>query len=143
MLNFPPIQDMPMTESDSEYPERSIRETIGLGFSGRCPRCGQGRTFQRRLDVVDACPVCGLVLSEHDAGDGAVVPAMLILGTILVGLALWVEFKIEPAIWVHFILWGPIGLLMTLWLLPRLKGIGIALQHKHRSTEIPTKPGGS
>jgi hypothetical protein len=33
--------------------------------------------------------------------------------------------------------------LMTLWLLPRLKGIGIALQHKHRSTEIPTKPGGS
>lgn len=132
-----------MTDSNADYPERSVKETIRLGFSGRCPRCAQGRIFKGRLEVVDACPVCGLVLSEHDAGDGAVVPALLILGTILVGLALWVEFKYEPAIWVHFVLWGPIGLLMTLWLLPRLKGIGIALQHKHRSTEVATKPGGT
>ena len=71
------------------------------------------------------------------------VPALLILGTVLVALAVWVEFKYEPAIWVHIVLWGPIGTLLTLWLLPRLKGIGVALQHKHRSTEIPTKPGGA
>lgn len=29
------------------------------------------------------------------------------------------------------------------WLLSRLKGIGIAYQHKHHSTEIPTRPGGT
>ncbi len=132
-----------MTGEDADYAERTVGETIKLGFAGRCPRCSVGRIFKGRLDVVDECSNCGLILSEHDAGDGAVVPAMLILGTILVGLALSVEFKYEPAIWVHFVLWGPLGLLMTLWLLPRLKGIAIALQHKHRSTEIPTAPGGT
>lgn len=132
-----------MNDTQTEYPERTIKETIGLGFAGRCPRCGQGRIFKGRLEIVDACPVCGLVLSEHDAGDGAVVPALLILGSVLVALAVWVEFKYEPALWVHIVLWGPIGTLLTLWLLPRLKGIGVALQHKHRSTEIPTKPGGA
>ncbi|MBO6519519.1 MAG: DUF983 domain-containing protein [Rhodospirillales bacterium] len=128
-----------MNENGTDYPERTIKETIGLGFAGRCPRCGQGRIFRGRLEIVDECPVCGLVLSEHDAGDGAVVPALLILVT----LAVWVEFKYEPALWVHIVLWGPIGTLLTLWLLPRLKGIGVALQHKHRSTEVPTKPGGA
>ena len=132
-----------MDNTQPDYPERSIKETIGLGFAGRCPRCGQGRIFKGRLEIVDECPVCGLVLSEHDAGDGAVVPALLILGTVLVALAVWVEFKYEPAIWVHVVLWGPIGTLLTLWLLPCLKGIGVALQHKHRSTEVPTKPGGA
>lgn len=132
-----------MTDTVENYPQRSTKEAIALGFAGRCPRCGMGRIFKGRLEIVDACPVCGLVLSEHDAGDGAVVPALLILGSILVALALWVEFRFEPAVWVHVVLWGPIGTLMTLWLLPRLKGIGVALQHRYRSTEEPTKPGGT
>jgi len=132
-----------MNDTVHNYPERSTKETIKLGFAGRCPRCGMGRIFKGRLEIVDECPVCGLVLSEHDAGDGAVVPALLILGTILVALAVWVEFRFEPPIWVHVVLWGPIGLGMTLWLLPRLKGIGVALQHKYRSTADPTKPGGT
>ncbi len=132
-----------MAEPETTYPVRTTGETIMLGFKGRCPRCGRGRLFQSRLEIVDTCGVCGLVLREHDAGDGAVVPALLILGSILVGLAVWVEFKYEPAIWVHVILWGPIGTLLTLWLLPRLKGIGVALQHRYRSTEVPTKPGGT
>ena len=114
-----------------------------MGFRGRCPRCGIGRIYAKFLKVNDECWNCGLVLSEHDAGDGAVVPALLIIGTIIVGLALWVEFKHEPAVWVHVVLWGPLSLGLTAWILPRLKGIGIALQHKHRSTEEATKPGGS
>jgi len=125
------------------YPIRSNGETVRLGFAGKCPRCAEGRMYERYLKVADKCPVCGLVLSEHDAGDAAVVPALLILGTVLVALALWVEFTYEPAVWVHVALWGPLGMGLTLWLLPRLKGIGIALQHKHRSTSEPTRPGGT
>ncbi len=125
------------------YPERTHKEIIKLGFRGRCPRCGIGRIYAKFLKVNDACRNCGLILSEHDAGDGAVVPAMLIIGTIVVGLALWVEFTYEPAVWVHVVLWGPLSLGLTAWILPRLKGIGIALQHKNRTTEEATKPGGS
>ncbi len=132
-----------MDEQTPEFPERSNKEIIKLGFAGRCPRCGRGRIFERGLKVAEKCRACGLSFSEHDAGDGAVVPALLLLGTVLAGLALWVEFAHEPPLWMHFILWGPIGVIATLLLLKRLKGIGIALQHKHRSTEIETKPGAS
>ena len=132
-----------MTQPTPDYPERSNKEIIRLGFAGRCPRCGRGRIFDRGLKVAERCRVCGLGFAEHDSGDGAVVPAMLLLGTVLAGMALWVELAHEPPLWMHFILWGPIGVIATLLLLKRLKGIGIALQHKHRSTEIATKPGAS
>ena len=129
--------------SGSDYPERPNGEIIRLGMAGRCPRCARGRMFKSRFEIADKCNVCGLVLSEHDAGDVAVVPALLVIGSVLVGLALWVEFKFEPAIWVHIVLWTPLTLAMTMILVPKLKGIGVALQHKHRSTEQPTDPGGS
>lgn len=132
-----------MADDKQTYPVRSNGETVRLGFRGRCPRCAEGRIWEKYLKVADQCPSCGLVLSEHDAGDGAVVPALLILGTVMVALALWLEFTYEPAVWVHIVVWGPLGTGMTLWLLPRLKGIGIALQHKHRSTVDPTLPGGA
>lgn len=74
--------------STQNYPERSDKEIIKLGFRGRCPRCGIGRIYAKFLKVNDECRNCGLLLSEHDAGDGAVVPALLILGSVIVGLAL-------------------------------------------------------
>ncbi len=132
-----------MTAVQTDYPERTTKEIVKLGFAGRCPRCGRGRIFEKGLKVADSCNVCGLVMAEHDAGDGAVVPALLLIGTVLVGAALWLEFTHEPPIWLHVLLWAPIGTILTMLLLKRLKGIGVALQHKHRSTEIATKPGAS
>ncbi len=124
-------------------PNDLTKRSLNLDFADGVPRCGIGRIYAKFLKVNDKCRNCGLVLSEHDAGDGAVVPALLILGSVIVGLALWVEFTHEPAVWVHVVLWGPLSFGLTAWLLPKLKGIGIALQHKHRSTEEETKPGGS
>ncbi len=129
--------------SETQYPVRPVGETVGLGFAGRCPRCGEGRIFSGYLKVADRCTVCGLSFSGHDAGDGAVVPALLVLGAVIVGAALYVEFTYEPALWVHIVLWGPVSVLSTMWLLPRLKGIGIALQHRFRSTEEETPLGGT
>lgn len=131
-----------MSEAD-QFPERTTGELIRLGMRGRCPRCGAGRIFQSYLNIAEACPICSLGLSGHDVGDGAVVPAMLAIGAVVVGLVLGVELTWSPPWWVHAVLWIPLVTFLVLWTLPRLKGVAVALQHRYRSTEEETPLGGA
>jgi uncharacterized protein (DUF983 family) len=43
-----------------------------------------------------------------------------------------VEFKLEPPIWVHLVLWPPLIIIGAIWLLRVLKAGLIALQYRHR-----------
>jgi len=82
--------------------------------------------------VRQACEICGLDLSDQDAGDGPAVFAILFLGMIVVGLAALVEIKLAPPIWVHLVLWTPLILAGALAMLRPLKAGLIALQYRHR-----------
>jgi uncharacterized protein (DUF983 family) len=98
----------------------------------RCPRCGRGRLFQGLLTVSDRCAVCGLDLSAQDAGDGPAVFVILILGAAVVALAILVEAKLGPPLWLHAVLWPPVILAGAIALLRPLKAGLIALQYRHR-----------
>ncbi|MEQ8667223.1 MAG: DUF983 domain-containing protein [Rhodospirillales bacterium] len=126
-----------------QYPERSTGEIIRLGLAGRCPRCAEGRIFEKYLKVADGCPVCGLTLRESDVGDAAVVPLTLVIGAFLVGVGLWVEVAFEPPLWAFIAILAPFSIGLTALLLPRVNGLTVALQYRYRSTEEPTKPGGA
>lgn len=116
---------------------------LRAGLRGRCPRCGRGRLFESYLKITERCAECGLGFGGHDVGDGPVVPAMLVLGGAIVGLALWVEVAFQPSLWVHAALWGPLTIGTTMLILPPLKGISVAMQYRFRSTEDETPPGGA
>ncbi len=105
---------------------------LRAAFGCRCPRCGKGRLFAGPLKVRQACEICGLDLSDQDAGDGPAVFAILFLGMIVVGLAALVEIKLAPPIWVHLVLWTPLILAGALAMLRPLKAGLIALQYRHR-----------
>jgi uncharacterized protein (DUF983 family) len=128
--------------SDAQFPTRTTGQLISLGLRCKCPRCGVGGTFSGYLKIAEQCPVCKLGLQGHDTGDGAVVPAMLVLGALVVGLAAYVEFTFEPPLWMHGMLWVPTIFALTIMVLQPLKGLSIALQHRYRSTEDAAKPGG-
>lgn len=102
----------------------------------RCPRCGQGRLFRNLLEVRDRCEVCGLDLRESDAGDGAVVGAILVLGAILIVLAFWVEFRFSPPLWVHAILWPVVSVPLAVLMMRPAKAALVALQYRHRASEM-------
>jgi uncharacterized protein (DUF983 family) len=87
--------------------------------------------------VRQTCEICGLDLSEQDAGDGPAVFAILFLGMIVVGLAELVEIKFAPPIWVHLVLWTPLILAGALAMLRPLKAGLIALQYRHRMLGMP------
>jgi len=108
---------------------------LHVALACRCPRCGGGRLFRNLLDVRERCEVCGLDLRAHDAGDGAVVGVILLLGAVVVTLAFWVEFRFSPPLWVHAVVWTVVALSITIGALRPLKAYIIALQFKHRASE--------
>ena len=114
------------------YPDLPPTQT---GMRGRCPRCGEGRLFEGFLGLPDHCANCGLPYDFADAGDGPAVFIMMIVGFIVVGLALVVEFTFHPPYWLHVIIWVPLILGLSIGLLRPLKGLLIAQQYRHRARE--------
>jgi len=102
------------------------------GLRCRCPACGKGRLFSGFLTVVSECDVCGQDLQAHEEGDGPAVFVILFLGAIVVALALWVELRYQPPLWMHAALWAPLILVGALVLLRPFKATLIALQFRHR-----------
>jgi uncharacterized protein (DUF983 family) len=108
---------------------------LTAGLRARCPRCGQGALFQSGLAPREGCAHCGLSFAFADAGDGPAVFAIFILGTFVLAGALLVEFKLNPPLWVHLILWGALTPLVAFFLLRVLKATLIALQYKHKAEQ--------
>ena len=110
-------------------------EPIAAGLNGRCPRCGEGKLFSGFLTVGKGCGVCDLDYSFADAGDGPAVFVILIIGFIVVGLALWMEVNVNPPLWLHFVLWIPLTVILSLGGLRLIKGVLITLQYRNNAAE--------
>ena len=107
--------------------------SAGLGC--KCPKCGRGRLFKGLLTVADKCNVCGLDFGPHDSGDGPAVFVIFILGAVVVPLALWMEFALEPPVWVHVIVWIPVVFGLAIALLRPMKAILVAFHYKNLQHE--------
>jgi uncharacterized protein (DUF983 family) len=103
----------------------------------RCPRCGKGALYRQIFDLAlrDACDSCGLSYAFIDTGDGPAVFVIMLLGFIMLGAALILEFTFHPPIWVHAILWVPGTLILALGLLRPLKALLIALQFHNKAAQ--------
>ena len=109
-------------------PRRDPWPAMVRGWRQLCPACGDGALYGNYLKVEPACSVCGQQLHHHRADDAPPYFTMLIVGHVIIGALLSVEIRFHPSMWVHALLWGPATLLLSLWLLPRIKGALIGLQ---------------
>ena len=95
------------------------------------------------LIVADKCDLCGLNFQGQDAGDGPAVFIILILGFFVVGMAVLFEVVVAPPMWLHVLLWFPVTIGGSIWLLRPFKAVMIVLQYKHgllgssRDNELP------
>lgn len=105
------------------------------GLRGRCPRCGEGRLFSRYLTIAEHCKACGLDFRGEDAGDGPAVFIMFAVGFIVVPLALVFEVTVQPALWLHMLVWIPVSLGLIIAMLPPFKATVYALQYTHGAHE--------
>ena len=116
-------------------PEHKSVSPLYAAVFARCPRCGVGKLFKNVLEMRPACDGCGLDYRFIDTGDGPAVFAIFILGFVILGLALYVEFTYEPSVWVHVALWGLVTPLIALVVLRFLKSMLIALQYRNKAEE--------
>lgn len=108
---------------------------VTASLLGRCPRCGQGPLFRGLLSLAPSCSACGLDFATFDVGDGAAALVILLVGAIVCGAALWVEFTYQPPLWVHVALWTPAIAVLALAILRAVKSTLLVLQYRHRAGE--------
>jgi uncharacterized protein (DUF983 family) len=112
--------------------ERPLRPALWRGWRRRCPACGTGPMLKSYLKVRDECPICSEPLHHHRADDGPAYLVILIVGHIMAPAILiaFTMFRPEPLVLASLFTIGCVGL--SLYLLPRLKGMVVAVQWAKR-----------
>lgn len=113
-------------------PERALGPALLRGWRRRCPNCGGGPMMTGYLKVRHSCASCGEEFHHHRADDMPAWATILIIGHVLVIGLLTVETNFKPALWVHWAIWPALTLGLTMWLLPRIKGMVVAFQWARR-----------
>lgn len=114
------------------YPRQSSLKT---GLRCACPRCGQGKLFDGLLKFQDRCSACDFDFGRLNTDDGAAFFVIVLYSALILPLAAWFQFALEPPIWVHFLVWVPIIIVGSIVLMRHLKAWLVAQQYKHNVTD--------
>lgn len=105
-----------------------LAQGLGRGLRERCPQCGRGRLFRAYLKVDSPCKVCGHDNAQYPSDDAPPYFTILLMGHLVIGPMLFFRFIWTwPVQWVLLTTMPTIAVL-TLVLLPRVKGAVIGAQ---------------
>lgn len=82
-----------------------------------------------------ACRGCGLDLAQFNVGDGPAAFLTLIIGAVMVAMALVLELKAHPPLWLHILLWTPLTALAVVGALRLAKGALLTLEYRNKARE--------
>lgn len=118
--------------TDALLAERPTKQSMLRGALGRCPSCGEGKLFSRYLKVADECPHCGEALHHQRADDGPAYLTVLIVSHLGAPglLAFYIAWR--PSAMTMIWIFGLGSILLSLLLLPRIKGAMVGLQWARR-----------
>ena len=100
----------------------SKSNAVSRGLKRRCPACGHGRAFAGYLRQVDHCGRCGEQLGHIRADDFPPYLTIFLVGHIVVPALLMVEQTYQWPMQLHMLVWPALTLLLSLIVLPILKG---------------------
>lgn len=123
--------------AESTPPKRS---PLRSGLTLRCPGCGEGKLFSGYLHITETCSYCGEELTNADPGDGPAVFVILVVGSLVVGSAVYVEVSYSPPYWVHAMIWLPAILILSFGLLPLFKSLFFASHYANQAGEYTRGP---
>ncbi|MBL9059324.1 MAG: DUF983 domain-containing protein [Mangrovicoccus sp.] len=120
--------------------DRPIWPAIRRGLRCRCPNCGKGALLRGYLKVRDACPACGEDFRHHRADDGPAYLTILIVGHVMAPLLLIVFTVWRPSPLSLALLFSTFCVALSGILLPRLKGMIVAIQWSRRMHGFAARP---
>ena len=108
--------------------DRPLGPAVWKGFRRKCPNCGSGPLLKGYLKLRESCTVCREDLSHARADDGPAYLTMLIVGHLMAPLLhiVFVAWRPEPLVLFTIFSVGCVAL--SLYLLPRLKGVIVGIQ---------------
>lgn len=112
--------------------DRPTKPAMMRGLRRRCPSCGEGVLFQGYLKIADSCPVCDEEFHHHRADDGPAYLTILIVAHIL-GFMMHIAFvHLRPDPLLMATVLAIVCVALSLYLLPRLKGMIVGIQWARR-----------
>ena len=107
---------------------RDLTMALKRGWRRKCPNCGRGSMMESYLSVRQTCSYCGQELFHHRADDGPAYLTVLIVGHLMAPALLYVYTNWRPEPLTMLFTFGIGCLVLSLYLLPRLKGAIVAFQ---------------
>jgi uncharacterized protein (DUF983 family) len=132
-MNFPTSDEVfanPTARSEPE--ERPMRPAMLRGWRRRCPACGTGALFDGYLRVRDHCPDCGAAMHHQRADDGPAYLTIVIVGKLMITAVYWAFITWRPDPLVLAVGFSVGSVALSLWMLPRLKGVMVGIQWSRR-----------
>ena len=108
---------------------------LAAGLGGLCPRCAAKTLFGGWLKFEPRCRACGFDIASYNVGDGPAAFLTLLIGTLITGLALWLELAAEPPLWVHILIWPLLTLVLVIGSLRVAKGMLLSLEYRNAARE--------
>lgn len=126
--------------------KQEIAPKVPLAISaakGLCPVCGAQTLFAGPVSFAPSCRACGLDYSQFNVGDGPAAFLTMIVGGVMLALALVVQFKFTPPLWVHILIWPALVSVSVVGALRVAKGMLLILEYRNRAREgviVPPTP---
>lgn len=112
--------------------DRPMAPAMRRGWALRCPNCGKGALVHSYLKVNAACGTCGQELHHQRADDGPAYLTILIAGHLMAPLLLIVYSTWQPDPMPMALGFTALFVALSLYLLPRLKGVLVGIQWAQR-----------
>ena len=115
--------------------DHAAPDAASAALRGLCPRCGARTLFAGWVRLADRCGACGLAFHRFDVGDGPAAFLTAIVGTLIVGLGVWLELAVAPPPWVHVLLWVPLTAAAVVGSLRIAKAVLLGAEYRHAAHE--------
>jgi len=117
-----------VTDTQAPTDDRAMSSAIWRGLRCKCPNCGEGAMLRNYIKVRDNCDRCGEALHHHRADDGPPYLTLLVVGHII-GPAMLLYYTLyEPSPLVFMAIFMTAAAVLSLWFLPRFKGLIVGVQ---------------
>ena len=105
----------------------STGQALRRGLSGRCPRCGQGRLYEKPFQFSDTCAECALPF-EPKAGDHFGLIYLTTAAVTVLGFTLVITLRPQMG-WPAKVAFVGVGVAVMLASFPFRKGLAIAVDY--------------
>ncbi len=106
----------------TNFPRFGKGRSILTGFRRKCPSCETGKIFSGYLKLAEKCPGCAAPIGDIRADDFPPYLTIFIVAHIIVPALVLVEANYHPPAALQMIVWPAAAVIMSLALLPILKG---------------------